>query len=324
MISQVFLRSIIASIVSTLFFIGVVSVPLTPLSFFYLGLTYGIRQATFGVICFFLLTLALFGLPMALANLVLFSAPALWLTRLALLSRQTEPEESTPHEFFPASRLVLWTLGLSIALTIGLFGLFADHQGGLPYVLNSMLTQSPAMAEILGNIDILSVSDEARLMLINTIIISTPASWLISIIGSLLLAQKTSQNIGKSLRPAISLKTMHFGDWLTLCLLMSGAGAYFATGPWGIFFATMAACFIIPYFLLGLAIIHAISWPRSGRMLILVSVYVMLLAYVWFVIPVAILGILNPQFKILEKIEEKRDKRDNDNRRDPPNAPPEE
>ncbi len=324
MISKVFLRSVIASIVSTLFFIGVVSVPLTPLSFFYLGLRYGLQQASVAVGVFFILSMALFGLPIAIASAIIFGLPSLFLTRMSLLSRQNDPSAPDDHEFYPASRLLLWTLALSLILTLGLFGLFIDQSGGLPGVMLTVFTQSPEMITILGNSDFLSISDAALSLMLNTIIISSSASWILSIFGSLLLAQKLCQNSGQNLRSPFTLKSMHFGDWLLLALLISGAGVYFTSGAWSVFFATIAASFIIPYFLLGLVIIHAISWPRSGRMLILVSVYVVLLAYVWFIIPVAILGILNPQFKILEKIEERREKKDNVNRRDPPNTPPEE
>jgi hypothetical protein len=68
------------------------------------------------------------------------------------------------------------------------------------------------------------------------------------------------------------------------------------TGWLATLFAALAALAMGAYFLLGLAIIHAISRNWNGRGLLLATLYFLLFVMAWVSIPVSLMGLLDARF----------------------------
>jgi len=64
------------------------------------------------------------------------------------------------------------------------------------------------------------------------------------------------------------------------------------------------------YFLLGLAIIHAISRHWNGRGLLLAALYFLIFVMAWVIIPVSLMGLLDTRFDF-RKLNQRPDKPSN-------------
>jgi len=113
------------------------------------------------------------------------------------------------------------------------------------------------------------------------------ASWTLGLLFNGALAQGLLVRFGHNLRPTPELADIRLpAAWLGVllgALALSSLG-----GSMGIFGKTLAAIAIVPYFLLGLGVIHGFLRPWKGRMAILVLFYGLL--FLW-PIPVLVAGL---------------------------------
>jgi len=75
-------------------------------------------------------------------------------------------------------------------------------------------------------------------------------------------------------------------------MVAATAAALVGSGWFGFVATNVALILCVPYFLTGLAIIHAVSRNWSGRTAILVALYLLLLLFRWPLIAIAGLGIV--------------------------------
>lgn len=309
MTAAIALKSTIAAVFALLLFLGIVTIPLVPLPLFYVGLSTSPAGLIFSSLVFALLSAALIGWPMAITSILLFTLPAFALTRLSLMSRirahdlapGSEAQPSDPrYEFYPAQKLILWATGMGIIITSLMFARFANEDGGLPAVFVAMLTEQPATAALLG-LDDMSIDAAALRMVVITMIVSAGASWAISMIFSLLGAQRLSEWTTVNLRPKQNFDDLSLPPYLDIFLVSTIVLSIFLDGAWSVYFVALALCFLIPYFLLGLSVIHAISRPLDARIWILSALYLFLLLFFWLGILVALLGIIEPMLRLRQR-----------------------
>ncbi len=307
MTAAIALRSLIAAVFALLLFLGIVTIPLAPLPLFYVGLTASPSSLLLAGAVYAVLAATLIGWPLALTTLLLFTLPAFWLTRLSLLSRiRSDASAAAPkdtgqsYEFYPAYKLILWVTGMAIMLVSLMFGRFANEVGGLPAVFISLLTSEPTTAALFG-LDELGLEDSSMRVVVATMLVTAGASWAISLIATMVLAQRLAEWTKLNLRPQQDHDELSLPSFLDALLLGSIILSFFLEGAWSIYFAAIALCFLIPYFLLGLSVIHAISRPLDARVWILSTLYLFLLLFLWLGILVALLGLIEPLVKLRQR-----------------------
>lgn len=222
------------------------------------------------------------------------------------------------HEFYPPSALVLWIVLGAITLISALYGVFASSLGGLPAALINLLSQQPTAVNIFG-LETFGLSDEALKALAFSMLVSMGASWTITIALNMVLAQRLAEWIGTNLRPKQNFDELRFPALLDGFLLLTIILSYALGGAWSIYFGTIALCIFVPYFLLGLSIIHAIARPLENRVWILGALYIALLLFAWIGIAVAMVGLLDPHLRLRKRFAPNAVKSEQQNtRRDPP------
>jgi hypothetical protein len=307
MTAAIALRSIIAAVFALLLFLGIVTIPLAPLPLFYVGLTASPSALLLAGALYAVLAATLIGWPLAVTTLLLFTLPAFALTRLSLLSRirSDVPDVASvdarqSYEFYPAHKLILWVTGMAVVLTSLMFGRFAHEDGGLPAVFISLLTSEPTTAALFG-LDELGLETGAMKVIVATMLVTAGASWAISLIATMVLAQRLAEWTKLNLRPKQDYDGLSLPSFLDALLVGSIILSFFLDGAWSIYFAALALCLLIPYFLLGLSVIHAISRPLDARVWILSALYLFLLLFLWLGILVALLGLIEPLVRLRQR-----------------------
>lgn len=116
--------------------------------------------------------------------------------------------------------------------------------------------------------------------------------WIILMAVNATLAQKILVRTGHALRPSPDLTTTAPPGWILSAAVAAAAVALVGSGWIGFVATNIALILCVPYFLTGLAVIHAISVRWNGRKAILFALYLLLFLFGWPLIVVTGLGMV--------------------------------
>ncbi|MDA8625129.1 YybS family protein [Alphaproteobacteria bacterium] len=296
------LRIVFAAIGSFVLFAALIFMPVAPAPVAAIGLSFGVAQAVMVSALAIIMTAIILSPPLAIVFAITFLVPTVVLVRQALLSRQ---DESCDYIFFPLQQLILLALGMTAIGTILLF-LITGGANGLPMSFANALQQSPEVRTALVQVYGIS-TDEEMLWIASIMLVSGFASWPLLLLGNLQIAQAILVRMKRNLRPQEVYDRLQLPRGLIVPLLMCMGGAALLPGWPAILSAALAAMILAAYFLLGLAIIHAISRHWNGRGLLLVTLYFLIFVMAWVIIPVSLMGLLDTRFDF-RKLNQRPDK----------------
>ena len=294
------LRTVIAAILGFLLFIGFITLPFAAIPVAAIGLAFGLGEAVLVAALTLLLTGLLASPALAFSFAILLVLPILFLVRMALLSRPRDPGDTkTPQNgqyvFYPAQRLALIAMAIAGLGALIMQGSFMSSPGGLTQALADVIANSPNIGRTLSQVYDISSPEQIR-QVARWMLISGFAFWPISLLASLQIAQAAMVMSKKNLRPspdyhAFTLPAVLQAVLAGLLLFGLVIDGWIATLA-----LTLASIVLGGYFLLGLAVIHAISRLWKGRGLLLATLYFFLLMMAWVVIPVTLMGLLDTRF----------------------------
>jgi hypothetical protein len=253
---------------------------IAPLPLFLVGLGMGLQGAMVAVLVVGVLSIPVAGPAYAAIQVLIYGVPIIVLCRQTLLSRS---DGKGVQHWYPAGHLLIWLSGLAMAgllLTVGVLSLFGDgliaHVNGVMEPFAAQLPL-PEQRELL-----LAVADFLPAIF--------AVSWILGLIFNGILAQGLLARFSRNLAPTpkmaeIRLPVAWFGV-LALALFLATL-----EGLIGVVGKTLAAIAIVPYFLLGLGVIHDFVKSWKARWIFLILFYGILLMWPLPVL-VAALGFL--------------------------------
>ncbi len=276
--------------------LSIIPMYLSPLPLFIVGLGYGGTSALIGGV---IATgaIAIVGGPLlAFAYFLVNAAAPMLITHTANWSRQVMGANGDfEMEFYPAGLMFAWLSGLGIAVTVLLALFMQTYEGGLggwiPQIVQiDMLSQAIIQAQMQSGS---APMDELALQqrLIRFALPGLGLFWTLLCIGNGVLAQRLLVRFGKNLRPSPSLLSMYLPQFM-IWPLIGGAVLAFLPGDLGLTGTVVTALAAIPYFFLGLATVHVISYHLPGRAFALTGIYILLLALGWPILLIVGLGIV--------------------------------
>jgi len=270
--------------------LGIMLGYLAPLPLFLAGLTHGLPAVVIAGGVGTLIS-ALNGLLSGGIYLVTFAAPAALVVRQALLARPATEASANAEvhgdlEWYPAGQLVVWLVGWAL----GLFGLAllltADHEGGMPGMLQPLLEQFLAAMPQNGTAqqggDMAAMAKNLATMM--------PAvfgfSWLVMMTINGTLAQGLARMLKQNRRPTPRYRLLVLPRLLAFALAAAIVAGLVLPGDAGFIGATVAAILAFPFFLQGLAVVHGVAAKAAVPGLILAAFYAAL------VVAGALVGVL--------------------------------
>jgi hypothetical protein len=297
------LRCVLAAIASFILYAGLVTLPFAAVPVAAIGLAFGLAEAAIAAAFAILLTGFLLTPPMAMTLAVFLLLPTLALLRRALMSRRSSNEgDDEAHgedgfSFYPPRFLIEDALLMAAGGAILVFLSFAGTQGGLPNVLAKTMYDNPQIMDTLRTLyDVSTLNDVAAVA--NWVLVSVFATWPVLLLGGLQLGQAATVFFKRNLRPTPPYPSLTLPDYLAIGLAVSMVLGLLIAGWVGTLFLTLAAIILSAYFLLGLAIIHAISRFWKGRLMFLIALYFFLLMTAWVIIPVSLMGLLDARLNL--------------------------
>lgn len=225
------------------------------------------------------------GLPLAFFYFLFVVLPPVLITRAALWWRGDAGDDG---EWYPPGRLLLWLAGVGAGIPMFLLVIASMAQGSTDAVVSTFVADLMAREEVAPQVETLRqqlsppgevLSNEDLAVLIGQIApIVTCLFWTVISGFSGLMAHWAMVRSGRSVRPAIDPASVH----LPRIYLVIAAGMLLAPlvlpGLLGLAASFPATVALIPYFFLGLAVVHDISraWPARGATL---ALFYLLLAF---------------------------------------------
>ena len=263
---------------------------LAPLPLFLVGLGLGARACwAAGFVALASWTL-LGGIPAALGVSLSVIAPVGFLTSQVLRSHL---DEDGVRKWYPPGLLLGWLALLGLAwqgLTFAMIGL---ESGGLNLeqavelqIEGVFKALGPSLAAQFGPEQ---MEASAAMMAAWGIGVSACA-WIIGLLATNgILAQGILRRFGKALRPSPDLVAITLPPWISWALAVTLLVAVLATG-WPSYLAKNAALvLLVPYFFLGLAVVHALARRLSSATVVLVFFYLAMVLWLLLLLPALVL-----------------------------------
>lgn len=304
-----FLIAIAAGAASALMFASIISRALISLLLFYLAslplmvaaMGWGPLCATIGGIAAALGLGAFFGLPYMIAYVITVALPAWWLGHLAMLGRPADASPaaaSSPLEWYPPGRILLWISGFAVLTTIATLLTFFSDDVALMAVIKRGLIRVLAMRGL--------TTDERAIDTLAAIVpVGMASGPTITLSINLWLAAKITAASGRLHRPWPDLKATTLPP-MTLVALCVAIAFCFTGGLFAVFAKVTAGALLMAYALTGFAVMHTLTQGLRNRAVWLICSYAVMIILIWPLLSMVILGLADAIFGFRERFMRKR------------------
>ncbi len=266
---------------------GVLLVYVATLPLFLAALTIGPMGATVASLSGFVLAGILGGMVAAGAFAILHGFPAWLVSRQALLRGVTP---GAPDAWYPLGNIAatLSMFGAGMMMLLGYY-LGSGHEAGLTGLVSDHLR------DVLGFMSP-DIDPAIRTMITESMLPVFPgamaASWVVTIAANGLIAQAILRRAGRNIRPHSKLGDFSLPQWAAWPLVAAAVIALAASGDVEYLARNAAVVLAVPYFIVGLVVVHSLSRRLPLRGLALFAFYMVMLISSWSLVIVAALGML--------------------------------
>tara|TARA_B100000405_G_scaffold168986_1_gene118204 strand:- start:365 stop:1279 length:915 start_codon:yes stop_codon:yes gene_type:complete len=211
-------------------------------------------------------------------------------------SLQNRRDQAGNVEWYPLGRILSWLTALSMVFFITAFFSQMGNERGLEGAVErfviSIFGQLPADAPPELN--------DFFALVFKILPASIAASGILLVVLNCALAQRWLIAKGKNIRPKPDYSGVETMIW-PLATAVIGGILWFTGGNLGYLGLNVLLISAIPFFFIGLAVLHSISAAWPGRPFILAAAYILMFVLRWPVLLMATVGALEPWLKIREK-----------------------
>tara|TARA_R110002072_G_scaffold72758_14_gene173740 strand:- start:810 stop:1766 length:957 start_codon:yes stop_codon:yes gene_type:complete len=247
----------------------------------------------------------------ALSLFVLTSAlPVLLIVYFAIQNRVRDGEgEDGSVEWYPVGRLLGWLTALALIAFVAAYLLFSGAENGVRGATETYLKN------VLGALRGAQADTAAVDQMIATMAAVFPAvaaaSWLLMIVVNGVMAQKFLTAAGRNLRPTPVFSEIDGPIWPAIVVAIGALMTFFG-GNSGFFGLNVMLIATIPFFFIGLAVLHSISAAWPGRLFLLAGAYLFLVLLVWPAAIIALLGLIEHWVRLRERMHARRSNKGNE------------
>jgi hypothetical protein len=273
---------------------GVIMASFTQAPLFIAGLSLGLPAALMATAVASVSVMTAGGLLGGIVHALVNALPVLILLNRALLSRRA-PDGGV--EWYPPGLLVAWLSGLA-AVTLGvLLTILAMGQGGMA---GSVHRQIDLILPMFGpNQESLRPLFEIVAPILPAIIV---AAWMLVTMANGAIAQAITTGMRRGLRPALKIAETELPNWLAIALVIAAGVVLFGHGLIGTIAANATVILLVPFVVLGLAVVHLATRGVRARGFLLGGLYAVTAILTWPLIVIIALGLIEQGFGLKRRI----------------------
>lgn len=285
---------------------GLVLSYLAPTPLFMAGLGLGSAGGIAAGIAAALLVLVAAGLPDATVYAVMVAGPSALLIRQVMLSREIAAADGGESdddgaaagatEWYPPGLLAAWLAAIGIVI-LSVLALFLLSRGdGIEAAVVAVIEEFASAVEL---------PDPELFAAVVTPLLPglMVAGWMMMLMLNGALAQTILVRARRNLRPTLDIAALVLPGWIAPAGAVAAVVGLMAPGDFGYFGRNMVAVLAVPFFLQGLAVVHALARRNASGRPLLAVFYVLLIVVGWLAVPVAILGLAEQMAGIRARLE---------------------
>jgi len=259
-----------------------------PLPLLMVGLALGAKAGVIAGISGFLVAGLLGGAPAAGLYGMVFAVPVLLVVLQSLLQRPMPSGSGV--SWYPEGSILCWLALLGAAYF--LMAALVSHMGGgtgLRPMVSAYLDQ-------VFTIMLPSLGEPQRQTIIGALSPLFPGLvvmiWMVVVAVNGLIAQGLLARLGRNLRPTPAFTALTLPEWMSTVLVVGVAVALFGPGEAEYIGRNLVLILAVPFFFLGLAVVHALVRRATAPGVLLVAFYMVLLFSGWAALVVAGIGLI--------------------------------
>ena len=247
----------------------------------------------------------------ALSLFVLTSAlPVLIIVYFAIQNRVRDGEgEDGSVEWYPVGQLLGWLTALVLVAFVVAYLIFLGGENGVKGAIEAYLRN--VLDALRGTQADPAGVDQLIATMAAVFPAAAAASWLLMIVVNGIMAQKFLTASGKNMRPMPVYSEIEAPIW-PIAAIALGALLSFFGGDLRFFGINIMLIATIPFFFIGLAVLHSISAAWPGRLFLLMGAYLFLILLVWPAAIIALLGLIEHWVRLRERMHARRSNKGNE------------
>ena len=271
-----------------------------PLPLYFVGILLGYRYVIFASIPAILIIYT-YGFNIAVSYVLLFALPSIYLSYYIGLSKISATDK-TEVIWYPLSlifsKIIMLSLVLSIIGILFLGTNIVDYNNTISAIYSDVYQIRPDLEQTiqLNNIALMSASLPSILV----------AFWILIFLVNLWIAKKITRKINSNFRSWDGFDEISLPKNFVYMLIVFLALAFIAEGIIKVIAITGATAILMGYSINGLSVLHNVTKNFNLRPLVLTTLYILVLLFVPFIIPVTILGIMDYKNNLRNKIKSRR------------------
>lgn len=215
------------------------------------------------------------------------AVPAVVVVRQALLWRA---DADGKVEWYPPGLLLGWLTALAAAGLVLAALIAPEHADGLEGLVRDYVAQAAEQMAPGAPVEMRQMAVALWVPLLPAML---AAVWLLVAVLNAVLAQWALTRTGRNLRPTPAYQGLELPDWVAGALVVAAVTMLVAEGSLGYLARNAAALLLVPYVLLGLAVVHgAVRGRPNGGMVLALFYGVFVIVFGWAVLVVAGLGLV--------------------------------
>ena len=257
-----------------------------PLPLLMAGLALGLSAASLAVMVGIVVA-GLIGGPMAsILFAIIHGLPVWMITRLSLL-RQIHPD-GTPGAFYPHGFILALVSAYAAGGFLIVLLMAPSQEGGLMGMITAYLGE--IFSFMLPTLDDATLNE-----MIDAVVPLFPGymgiSWLIMVTINTSIATALLARANRLPRPVMQMSKLILPDWLSWLLIASAAIALVGSGETQFLGRNLALILALPFFFLGLSLVHIIARKTTFPGTFLAGFYVFLVLIGWIALLVIVAGL---------------------------------
>jgi hypothetical protein len=275
---------------------GLVFAYFAPLPLMLIGLSLGAVTGTISAIAGVITSALLGGLVASALFAVLHAFPAWIITRQSLLKQQTPNGQV---QWYPIGNIIS-LLALMAAFMLTMVAI-AEWQN-----LDTLRQNFSRQFDQTLAVWLPTLTDPQRAGLVTMFIMIFPAliatSWLFMTVINGIIAQSILVKMDKNLRPRPVYSALALPEWHSWAVVSAACLALLGSGNLEFMGRTLAIIFSVPFFFVGLAVVHRLERHLTFPGLLLAAVYISIFLSLWAALVVAIIGVIEQWFGLRHRL----------------------
>lgn len=260
---------------------------IAPLPLLLAGLSMGAQAASLAALAGIVVA-ALIGGPMAGVLFTVIHGLPVWIIVRLAMTRHKQAD-GRPSNWYPSgSILALISVYAAGALIVAIVLSAQSEDGGLRAMVTDYL-------ETVVEMMVPSMEEATLNQLLEDAVPLFPGfmgiSWMIMVVVNASAALSMLTRVGRTQRPASRLDRLTLPDWLSWLLIGAAALALIGAGEMQFSGRNLALILAVPFFFLGLSVVHAIARKTTFRGVFLVGFYLFMLITGWIAFAVIAVGL---------------------------------